>query len=81
VAGSVGADPRGGLVGRSAELDQIRSAVRQVAGGIGQALLVTGEAGIGKTRVVVEALDDGVDLGVRVFRVLQRSWNVGARSE
>jgi DNA-binding CsgD family transcriptional regulator/tetratricopeptide (TPR) repeat protein len=68
VAGSVGADPRGGLVGRSAELDQIRSAVRQVAGGIGQALLVTGEAGIGKTRVVVEALDDGVDLGVRVFR-------------
>ena len=68
MAGNVGAGPKGGLVGRSAELDQLRSAVRQVAGGIGQALLVTGEAGIGKTRVVVEALDVGVDLGVRVFR-------------
>lgn len=68
MARNVGADPKGGLVGRSAELDQIRSAVRQVAGGIGQALLVTGEAGIGKTRIVVEGLDDGVDLGVRVFQ-------------
>jgi AAA ATPase domain len=68
VAGNVGAGPKGGLVGRSAELDQIGSAVRQVAGGVGQALLVTGEAGIGKTRVVVEGLDVGVELGVRVFR-------------
>jgi hypothetical protein len=39
VASNVGADPRRGLVGRSAELDQIRLAVRQVAHGAGQALL------------------------------------------
>jgi DNA-binding CsgD family transcriptional regulator len=68
VAGNVGADPRRGVVGRSAELGQIRLAVRQVAGGTGQAMLVTGEAGIGKTRVVAEGLDDARELGVQVFR-------------
>jgi predicted ATPase len=68
VAGNVGADPQHGLVGRSAELDQIRLAVRQVAGGTGQAILVTGEAGIGKTRVVAEGLDGARRLGVQAFR-------------
>jgi predicted ATPase len=62
------ADPKRGLVGRSAELGQIRLAVRQVAGGIGQAMLVTGEAGIGKTRLVAEGLDDARRWGVQVFR-------------
>jgi predicted ATPase len=68
VAGNGGADLKRGLVGRSAELGQIRLAVRQVAGGIGQAIFVTGEAGIGKTRVVVEGLDAARRLGVQVFR-------------
>jgi predicted ATPase len=68
VAGNVGADPKRGLVGRSAELGQIRLAVRQATGGTGQAMLVTGEAGIGKTRVVAEGLDDASRLGVQVFR-------------
>jgi DNA-binding CsgD family transcriptional regulator/tetratricopeptide (TPR) repeat protein len=68
VARGVGADPKRGLVGRSAELGQIRLAVRRVAGGTGQVMLVTGEAGIGKTRVVAEGLDDARRLGVQVFR-------------
>jgi hypothetical protein len=68
VAGGVGADPKRGLVGRSAELGQIRLAVRQATGGSGQAILVTGEAGIGKTRVVAEGLDDASRSGVQVFR-------------
>jgi DNA-binding CsgD family transcriptional regulator len=67
VAGYVGADPKRGLVGRSAELDQLRLAVRQVADGTGQAILITGEAGIGKTRVVTEGLDAARRSGMQVF--------------
>jgi DNA-binding CsgD family transcriptional regulator/tetratricopeptide (TPR) repeat protein len=67
VAGTVGTHPEGGLAGRSAEVDQLRSAVRQVAGGTGRTLVVVGEAGIGKTRVVDAGLADADDLGVRVF--------------
>ena len=68
MAGSIGADLNGGLVGRSSELDQIRLAVRQVANGIGQALLVTGEAGIGKTRAVTEGSDAAVAAGFQIFQ-------------
>ena len=39
VAGSIGAEAEGGLVGRASELDQIRLALRRVAGGIGEAML------------------------------------------
>jgi predicted ATPase len=67
VARPVDIDPGGGLVGRSAEVGRLRSAVRQVAGGTGRALVVVGEAGIGKTRVVAEGLVDADGLGVRVF--------------
>jgi hypothetical protein len=67
VASNVGADPKRGLVGRSAELGQIRLAVRQVAEGAGQAMLIIGEAGIGKTRVVIEGLDAARQLGIQVF--------------
>lgn len=67
MAGTVGTHPEGGLAGRSAEVDQLRSAVRQVAGGTGRTLVVVGEAGIGKTRVVDAGLADADDLGVRVF--------------
>jgi predicted ATPase len=67
VARPVDIDPGGGLAGRSAEVDQLRSAVRRVAGGTGGALVVVGEAGIGKTRVVAAGLADADELGVRVF--------------
>jgi DNA-binding CsgD family transcriptional regulator len=67
VTGTVDFHPEGGLAGRSAEVGQLRSAVRQVAGGTGAALMVVGEAGIGKSRVVAEGLADADRLGVRVF--------------
>jgi DNA-binding CsgD family transcriptional regulator/tetratricopeptide (TPR) repeat protein len=67
VTGTVDFHPEGGLAGRSAEVGQLRSAVRQVAGGTGGALVVVGEAGIGKTRVVAAGLIDADGLGVRVF--------------
>jgi DNA-binding CsgD family transcriptional regulator len=67
VARTVDIHPEGDLVGRSAEVGRLRSAVRQVAGGTGRTLVVVGEAGIGKTRVVVEGLAEADGLGVRVF--------------
>jgi DNA-binding CsgD family transcriptional regulator len=42
------------LVGRDAELDQVTAALDRVVGGDGGVLLVSGEPGIGKTRLVEE---------------------------
>lgn len=56
---------RGRLVGREAELDRIAGAVTTARGGTSRCLLVTGEAGIGKSRLVteaVESLDDALVL-------------------
>ena len=44
------------LVGRDAEMEQLRRAVEDVRGGDPTLLLVEGEAGIGKTRLVTEAI-------------------------
>ena len=46
----------GRLVGREAELDRIAGAVVSARGGASRCLLVTGEAGIGKSRLVAEAV-------------------------
>jgi DNA-binding CsgD family transcriptional regulator len=43
------------LIGRAAQLDALDRAVEQVRGGAGRTILVTGEAGIGKSRLVAEA--------------------------
>ena len=42
------------LIGREAELAVMESAVQQLTAGVGRALLLTGEAGIGKSRLVRE---------------------------
>lgn len=68
VNGLVACDDRqmvGRLVGREAELDRIAGAVVSARGGSSRCLLVTGEAGIGKSRLVAEAvghLDDALVL-------------------
>lgn len=59
VNGLVACDHRqmvGRLVGREAELDRIAGAVVTARGGTSRCLLVTGEAGIGKSRLVAEAV-------------------------
>lgn len=46
------------LVGRSAELTQLRHALQRARQGYGGAVLVTGEAGVGKTRLLEELAFD-----------------------
>jgi tetratricopeptide (TPR) repeat protein/transcriptional regulator with XRE-family HTH domain len=61
--GFLGALPVGTLVARERELDRGRTSVEAVAGGAGRLVLLTGEPGIGKTRlaqeIAVEMLDRG----------------------
>jgi DNA-binding CsgD family transcriptional regulator/tetratricopeptide (TPR) repeat protein len=56
-----------GLVGREAELALAAAAVRQLSEGRSSALVVEGEAGIGKTRLVQSITDDARSRDVAVF--------------
>jgi ABC-type transport system substrate-binding protein/class 3 adenylate cyclase len=47
----------GPLIGRDAELATVRAAVERLAEGIGVVVSVTGEPGIGKTRLMAEAVE------------------------
>ena len=47
--------PEGALVGRDSELAEVRDTLDRLADGIGAILAITGEAGIGKSRLVTEA--------------------------
>jgi predicted ATPase len=55
-----------GLVGRSDVLAQLGRAVAEAAGGRGRLVLLTGEAGIGKTSVAAQAAADAEGAGARV---------------
>jgi DNA-binding SARP family transcriptional activator len=46
------------MVGRSDELDRLRRVWQQAADGAGRLVLVSGEAGVGKTRLVAEFADE-----------------------
>jgi DNA-binding CsgD family transcriptional regulator len=56
-----------GLVGRRAELTALRSAVDKAARGTGAAVVVLGEAGIGKSRLVADAAARARAAGVAVL--------------
>ncbi|HET6876642.1 MAG TPA: AAA family ATPase [Jatrophihabitans sp.] len=59
------------LIGRSAELAQLAAALREAATGRATAVLLTGEAGVGKTRLVQALLADlaaHADAPVQVLR-------------
>jgi len=52
------------LVGRAPEVAAVRAAVEAVSSGSGGLLLVTGEAGVGKSRLLTEAARVARDRGV-----------------
>src|SRR6185312_10137846 len=52
------------LVGRGAEVARLRAAIERAAAGHPATVLVAGEAGIGKTRLVTEAASYAAGLGV-----------------
>ena len=55
------------LVGRDAELRRLRTLAQAALGGRGQIVLVTGEAGIGKSRLVEELIGEHARRGGRVL--------------
>jgi DNA-binding CsgD family transcriptional regulator len=55
------------LIGRDAELAVVLDRLEAAAAGSGQVVLVEGEAGIGKTHLVAEALREAQRQGVRVL--------------
>src|SRR5436305_5223333 len=57
-----------GLLGRDAELQAIESTLERTSEGAGQALLLEGHAGIGKTRLHEAALDSARERGFRLLR-------------
>lgn len=63
-----GTEPPGPLVGRDAELAGLLRAAEAGRGGQGGAVFVTGEPGIGKSRLVDEVVADARRRGVRVLR-------------
>ena len=56
------------FVGRKTERDQIRNLIDEVRDGANRILLVKGESGIGKTRLVSEAIDQASQLGLQTFQ-------------
>ncbi len=55
VGGFLGSVPEGPLVARNSEIEHLRAIVKTVVGGGGRLLLLSGEPGIGKTRLAQEA--------------------------
>jgi transcriptional regulator with XRE-family HTH domain/tetratricopeptide (TPR) repeat protein len=66
VGGYLGATPGGPLVARSAEQTAIHAALSEAAGGNGRLVLLTGEPGIGKTRLAQEAAKLALERGFLV---------------
>ncbi len=68
-AGGFASGPRrghGAFVGRQTELDQLTDAMADVGAGRGRLILISGEAGIGKTRLARELVDRATAAGALV---------------
>jgi DNA-binding CsgD family transcriptional regulator/tetratricopeptide (TPR) repeat protein len=55
------------LVGRAAHVASLRQCVDELAGGTGTTVLIAGEAGIGKSRLLAETVADAESRGIRVL--------------
>ncbi|MET0769589.1 MAG: alpha/beta fold hydrolase, partial [Solirubrobacteraceae bacterium] len=63
----VGPERDGPMIGRAEELERLERALRRAGSGTGSAVLVAGEAGIGKTRLVGELARHAGDAGFQVL--------------
>jgi class 3 adenylate cyclase/tetratricopeptide (TPR) repeat protein len=66
--------PSGRLVGRDAEIGTIHAVARRALAGRGQVLSLSGDAGIGKSRLVAEAVAVGERLGFAIHGGACRSY-------
>jgi hypothetical protein len=66
-AGFLGALPEGELVGRRVDVERLLAAVEVARSGQGQLVFVSGEPGIGKTRLIQEVMLQAEDYGFRVL--------------
>jgi predicted ATPase/class 3 adenylate cyclase len=74
-AGVTSPSPTRPFVGRTKELHELRSTLEEANSGHGSLVLVTGEPGIGKTRLMQEFAGDASDRGWHV--VVGRCWEEG----
>lgn len=56
------------LVGRQSELDLLRTRLQAAWGGPGQTICLTGDSGVGKTRLAFEALREAAASGMTILR-------------
>jgi class 3 adenylate cyclase len=70
------------LIGRQAELDRLLALIPALAAGVGRAVLVTGEAGLGKTRLIQEWQLAAAQLpeGERVQWITGHSQSIGTQT-
>jgi class 3 adenylate cyclase/tetratricopeptide (TPR) repeat protein len=59
--------PQGQIVGRREELEVLRSAVERSMSGVGQVCVVSGEAGIGKSRLASRLVEEAEARGARTL--------------
>lgn len=68
------------LIGRGDESAALAAAVARVTAGLGAVVVIEGEAGIGKTRLVQEAREVAAAAGIEVCAGPSTRWSAGARS-
>src|SRR5450755_326810 len=73
--GAVAASSTNGFVGRERELAELRAALDDVNAGRGRLFVLSGEPGIGKTRLAEEIAREAAARGMRA--VWGRSWEGG----
>lgn len=80
VVGSIADPARPVFVGRGEELARLRSLTARLVAGHGSVVLIEGEAGIGKTRLLDELSADAGEVGFELFRARARNSTLGALS-
>jgi DNA-binding CsgD family transcriptional regulator len=65
------------LIGREPETERLRLLLRQIAPGAGDALLLSGDPGVGKTALLDLAADLAADSGIRVLRATGSQFEAG----